>query len=137
MLLLVVVESPQTPEDDPEKRLRTRWETGKSIDGLPKVQSLGVRVEGGAAEPQVVVPLIFIIAYPARGFFRSVDQMLPAAKSRVVSATEASQMSQFGLGHLEAFSKNEVWRVRGSVGRRGDEWSRTGTPNDGSVGGAV
>ncbi len=66
---VVVVESPQTPEDDPEKRLRTRWETGKFINGLPKVQSLAVRVEGGATEPQVVVRLTFIIAYPARSFF--------------------------------------------------------------------
>ncbi len=48
---VVVVESPQTPEDDPEKRLRMRWETGKFIDGLPKVQSPAVRVEGGATEP--------------------------------------------------------------------------------------
>ncbi len=77
----VVVESPQTPEDDPGKRLRTRWETSKFIDGLPKVQSLAVRVEGVATEPQVVVRLIFIIAYPARSCFRSADQMLPTAKS--------------------------------------------------------
>ncbi len=59
---VVVVESPQTPEDDPEERLRTRWETGNFVDGLPKAQSLAVRVEGGATEPQVVVCLIFIIA---------------------------------------------------------------------------
>ncbi len=135
--VVVVVESPQTPEDDPEKRLRTRWETNKLIDGLPKVQSLAVRVEGGTAEPQVVVRLIFIIAYPARSFFRSVDQMLPAAKSKVMSTTEASQMSHFGLGRIGVFSKNGVWRGCGSVERSGDEWSRTGTPNDGSAGGAV
>ncbi len=117
-LVVVVVESPQTPEDDPEKRLRTRWETGKFVDGLPKVQSLAVRVEGGATEPQVVVCLIFIIAFPARSFFRSVNQMLPAAKGRVMSATEASPMSHFGPGHLGVFSKNEVWRVGSSVERR-------------------
>ncbi len=74
--MIVVVESPQTPEDDPEKRLRSRWKTGKFIDGLPKVQSLAVRVEGGATEPQVVVCLISIIAYPARSFVRTVGQML-------------------------------------------------------------
>ncbi len=85
---VVVVESPQTPEDDPEKRLRTRWETGKFVDGLPKVQSLAIRVEGGATEPQVVVCLISIIASPARRFFRSVDQMLPAAKSMESVADE-------------------------------------------------
>ncbi len=106
--VVVVVKSPQTPEDDPEKRLRTRWATGKFVDGLPKVQSLAVRVEGGATEPQVIVCLIFIIAYPARSFFRSVDQMLPATKSRVMSAMEASQMSHFGLENLEVFSKNGV-----------------------------
>ncbi len=59
-----VVESPQTPEDDPEKRLRTRWKTVKFIDGLPKFQSLVVHVEDGATESQVVVCPIFIIAYP-------------------------------------------------------------------------
>ncbi len=63
-VVVVVVESPKKPEDDPEERLRTRWETGKFGDGLPKVQSLAVRVEGGATEPQVVVCLSFIIAYP-------------------------------------------------------------------------
>ncbi len=61
-VVVVVAESPQTPENDPEKRLRPRWETGKFVDGLCKVQSLAVRVEGGATEPQVVVCLIFIIA---------------------------------------------------------------------------
>ncbi len=108
VVVVIVVESPQTPEDDPEKRLRTRWETGKFIDELPKVESLAIRVEGGATEPQVVVRLIFIIAYPARTFFRLFAQMLPAAKSRVMSATETSQMSHFWLGHLGVFSKNEV-----------------------------
>ncbi len=128
---MVVVESPDT--DDPEKRLRTRWEACQFIDKLSEIQFLAVRVEGGTSEPQVVVCLIFIIAYPARSFFRSIDQMLPTAKSRMMSATEASQMSHVGLGHLEVFSKNEVCRVSGSVERRGDEWSRTGTPNGGSV----
>ncbi len=109
--------------DDPEKRLRTHWETCKFIDGLPKVQSLAVRVEGGATKPQVVVCLIFIIAYPARSFFRSVEQMLPTAKSRMMSATEASQMSHVGFGHLEVFSKNEVFWVSGGVERRGGERS--------------
>ncbi len=45
---VVVVLSPQTPDDDPEKRLHTHWETCKFVDGLPKVQSLAVRVKGGA-----------------------------------------------------------------------------------------
>ncbi len=85
----------------------------------------------------MVVGLVFIIAYPARSFFRSVDQMLPTVKGRMMSATEASQMSHVGLGHLEVFPKNEVCRVSGSGERRGDEWRRIGTPNDGSVGGAV
>ncbi len=134
---VVVVESPQTPEDNPQKRLHTRWETDKFMDGLPKVQSLAVRVEGGATELQLVVHLIFIIAYPARSFIRSVVHILPAAKNRVMSATEASHMSPFGLVHLGVFSNNEVWRIGGSVQRRGDEWRRAGTPNDGSAGGAV
>ncbi len=57
---------------------------------------------------KVVVCLTFITAYPARSFFRSVDLMLPTLKSRMMSATEASQMSHVGFGHLEVFSKNEV-----------------------------
>ncbi len=122
--IVVVVESSQTPEDDPEKRLRTHWESYKFVNGLPKAQFLAARVEGGTTEPQVVVCLIFIVADPSRSFFRSVDQMLPAAKSRVMSATEASQMSHVGLGQLEVFSKNEVCWVSGGVERRGDEWSR-------------
>ncbi len=121
VVVVLVGLSPQTPEVDPEKRLRTLWETCKFGDGLPKVQSFAVRVEAGATEPQVVVCLIFIIAYPVRSFFRSFDQMLPKAKSRMMSATEASQMSHVGLGHLEVFSKNEVCRVSGSEERRGDE----------------
>ncbi len=137
VVVVVVVESPQTPEDDPEERLRTRWETGTFIDGLPKVQSLAVRVEGGATETQVVVRLIFIIAYPARGFFRLVDQVLPTAKCRMVSATEGSRLSHIGLRHLDVFSIVEVYRVGGGVERRGDEWCRAGASDDGSARGAV
>ncbi len=46
-------------------------------------------------------------------------------------------MSHFGLGHLEVFSVTEVRRASGGVERRGEERSRTGTPNNGSTGGAV
>ncbi len=60
--VVVVVKSPQPPEDDPDKRLHTRWETCKFVDGLSKVMSFAVRVKGGTTEPQVVVCLIFIIA---------------------------------------------------------------------------
>ncbi len=136
-VVVVVVQAPQTRGGDPEKRLRMRWETGKFVDGLPKVQPPAVRVKGGTTEPQMVVCLIFIIAYPTVCFLRSVDQMLPTAKCRVVSATEASQMSHVGLGHLEVFSMTEVRRIGGGVERRGDERSQAGTPNNGSVGGAV
>ncbi len=78
-----------------------------NIDGFPKVQSLAVRVEGAATEPQVVVCLIFIIANPARSFFRSVEQMLPAARCRMVSAAEAPKVSHVGLGQLGIISM--VW----------------------------
>ncbi len=93
----------------------------KLVDGHPKNQSLTFYVKGGTTEPQVVVCRIFIIAYPTGNFFRSVDQMVPTAKCRMVSATEASQMSHVGLGHLEVFSMTEVRRVGGGVERRGDE----------------
>ncbi len=49
--VVVVVPSPQTPEDDPEKRLRTQREACKYIDGRPKVQPRVIRVKGGATEP--------------------------------------------------------------------------------------
>ncbi len=85
----------------------------------------------------MVVCLIFIIAYPTGSFFGSVDQMLPTAKRRMMSATEASQMSHVGLGHLEVFSMTEVRRVGGGLERRGVERSRAGTTNHGSAGGVV
>ncbi len=50
MVAVVVVKSPQTPEDDPEKRLRRRWETGKCINGNAKAQPLAVRGKGGVVE---------------------------------------------------------------------------------------
>ncbi len=75
MVVVVVLYSPQAPEDDPEKRLRTRWEACEFIDGHSKVQSLVVRVKDKTTEPRVVVRLIFIVADPARSFFRSVDQV--------------------------------------------------------------
>ncbi len=137
LLIVVVVLSPQTREDDPEERLRTQWEACKFIDGGPKVQPLAVRVKGGTTEPQVVVRLIFIFAYPTCSFFRPVDQVLPTAKCMMVSATEASQMSRIGLGHLDVFLMVEVYRVGGGVERRGDELCRSGALDDGSAGGAV
>ncbi len=119
--VVVVVLSPQAPGVDPEKRLRTRWEACRFIDRQPNVQPLAVRVKGGTTEPQVDVRLLFIVADPARSFLRSVDQVLPTAKCRMVFATEASQMSEIGLGHLDVFSMVEVYRVGGGVERLGDE----------------
>ncbi len=46
-------------------------------------------------------------------------------------------MSHVRLGHLEVFSMVEVYRVGGGVERRGDEWCRAGTSNDGYASGAV
>ncbi len=51
--VVVVVNSPQTPEDDTVKRLRTQWETCRFIDGHPKVQLFAVRVKGGSTEPRM------------------------------------------------------------------------------------
>ncbi len=82
---------------DHRKRLRTQREAYQFIDGHPEVQPLAVRVKGGTTEPQVLVRLIFIVADQTLSFFRSVDQVLPTAKCRMVSATEASQMSHIGL----------------------------------------
>ncbi len=107
--------------DDPEKRLRTRWEACKFIDGHTKAQPHAIRVKGGETVPQVVVCLLFINAYPAGSFFRPVDQVLPTTKCRMVSAPEASQMSNVGLGHLDVFSMTEVRRVGGGVEMNGVE----------------
>ncbi len=85
----------------------------------------------------MVIRLILLVADSTRSFLRSVDQVLSTAKCRMVSATEASQMSHIGLGHLDVFSTVEVYRLGGGVERRGDEWCRAGTPNDGSAVGAV
>ncbi len=72
----------------------------------------------------MVACLIFIIAYPTGSFFRSVDQELPTVKCRVVSATEASQMSHLGIEHLDVFAMVEVYQVGGGVERRNDEQAR-------------
>ncbi len=77
--MFVVVESPQTPEDDPEKRLRTLWEPDEFIKGCPEVQALAVRVEGRTVEPHVVRRLFPIVAQAAHGFFPSADHVLPAS----------------------------------------------------------
>ncbi len=45
--------------------------------------------------------LIFIVADPTSSLFRSVDQVLPAAKCRMVSVTEASEMSRVGFGQQD------------------------------------
>ncbi len=71
--------SPQALKDDPKQRLCSLWEADELIKGCPEVQSLAVRVEGRAAEPQVVMRLFLIVAQAARGFFRSADQVLPAS----------------------------------------------------------
>ncbi len=84
----------------------------------------------------MVVRLIFIVADPTRSFVRSVDQVLPTAKCRMVSATEASQISHIGRGHLYGCAVVEVYRIGGGVERRGDERCGAGASNDGSAGGA-
>ncbi len=61
--------------------------------GRSKVQPLTARVKGGTTVPQVIARLIFIAKDLTGSFFRSVDQVLQTTKCRMVSATEASQMS--------------------------------------------
>ncbi len=85
VVVVVVFLSPQASEDDPEKRLCTRWKACRFMDGHLKVQPLAVRVKGGTTEPPVVVRLIFTIADPTRSFFRSVDQVLSTTKFRIVT----------------------------------------------------
>ncbi len=89
-LVLSLFNYRKTPDDEPEKRLRTQWEACKFIDGHLKVQPPAVRVKGRKTEPRVVLRFIFIVADSTRSFFRSVDQVLPTAKCRMVSATNAS-----------------------------------------------
>ncbi len=69
-----------------------------------------VCVKGRTMEPQVVVRLIFIIVDPTRRFFRSVDRVLSTAKCRMMSVTEASQVSHIALGNLDVSSMVGVYR---------------------------
>ncbi len=91
----IVAESPQAPEDNPERRQRPRWEASES---MLESQPLAVRFKSGTWAPQVGIRLIFIVADPTRSFFRFVDQVLPVARCRMVSATEMPQMRHIGLG---------------------------------------
>ncbi len=59
VVVVVVVESPETPEEDPGKHLRPRWETCNFFDGRTKVQPLAILVKGGTTESRVVVRLTF------------------------------------------------------------------------------
>ncbi len=59
------------------------------------------------------------------------------AKSKMVSAREASQLSHIRLGHLDVFSIVQVYRLGGGVERCGDECCRADASDDGSVVGAV
>ncbi len=63
----------------------------------------------------MVMRLVFIVADPTGSFYRSVDQVLPAAKYRIVSATEALQIFHIGLGKQEVFLMVEDDRVGGGV----------------------
>ncbi len=63
----------------------------------------------------MVVRLTFIVADLTRSFFGSVDTLLPTATCRMVSATEAFQMSPSGLRHLDVFSMVEDYREGGGV----------------------
>ncbi len=99
------------------------------------VQPLAVRVKGGRTEPQVVERLICIVADLIRRFFRSVDQVLPTAKCRMVSVIY--QMIRIWLGHLDVFSMVEGYWVGGGVKRHGYERCRADASDDGSAGGAV
>ncbi len=85
----------------------------------------------------MVIRLIFMVADPTRSFFRSDDQVLPATKSRMMSATEAPQMSHIGLGQQDVFSIIGDGRVCCGVERSGEKLCRAGASNDGSAGGAV
>ncbi len=88
--VVVVVESPQTPEDDPEERLRTRRETGKFVDGLPKVQSPAVRVEGGVTEPQPEILSknwqIYRERIAAEQWFKSTEPTACNTKKKAINA---------------------------------------------------
>ncbi len=47
---------------------RPRREADEFIKGCPEAQSMAIRVEAWAAEPQVVVILFLIVAQAARNF---------------------------------------------------------------------
>ncbi len=61
------------------------------IKGCPEIQSLVVRVEGRAVEPQVVMRFFLVVAQAAHGFLLSLDQVLSASLRWVVAAAEVAR----------------------------------------------
>ena len=49
--VVVVVESPQVPEDDSQQRKRYAWDAHELIKGPPQAEVLTLRDEGRASEP--------------------------------------------------------------------------------------
>ncbi len=82
------------------KSMSTYWRAREFTDGPLEVQSLVIRVEGGATQQCVVTRFALIVAKPASQFFRSVDEVLPAVECRVLPTREALEDGHIGLGQL-------------------------------------
>ncbi len=62
-------------------------------------------VEGGAAETQVVVRLLLIVARPTHSFLRSADPVLTASPCEVVAGSKAAEVGRgvdYGCTRYEA-----------------------------------
>ncbi len=77
------------------------WGVDVFITGCPEIQSLVVRVEGRAVEPQVVMRSCLIVAQAAHGFLLSRDQVLTASLRWVVAAAEVAEVGRFGQGQQD------------------------------------
>ncbi len=85
------------------------------IKGCPEVQSLAVRVEGWAAEPQVVKRVFLGVTQAADSFLRSANQALPGSLCGVVATSKAAAVDHFRLRQQDIFLLKWISGVVGGV----------------------
>ena len=79
VVVVVVVESPQAPEDDSQQRQRCAWEAHELIKGPPQAEALTLHDEGRASEPWMFRRFFFLRAESVVVRLRHSGHMLPAS----------------------------------------------------------